>query len=49
MVPAEKKTMIANAVENVDEIKANYNMGLITDTERYNGNRRLDKYQCEAY
>ena len=28
--------MIANAVENVDEIKANYNMGLITDTERYN-------------
>ena len=36
VVPAEKKTMIANAVENVDEIKANYNMGLITDTERYN-------------
>ncbi len=28
--------MIANAVENVDEIRANYNMGLITDTERYN-------------
>ena len=28
--------MIASAVENVDEIKANYNMGLITDTERYN-------------
>jgi DNA-directed RNA polymerase subunit beta' len=28
--------MIAQAVENVDEIKANYNMGLITDTERYN-------------
>lgn len=36
VVPVEKKTMIANAVENVDEIKANYNMGLITDTERYN-------------
>lgn len=36
VVPEEKKTMIAQAVENVDEIKANYNMGLITDTERYN-------------
>ena len=35
-IPAEKKGMIAAAVENVDEIKANYNMGLITDTERYN-------------
>jgi len=36
VVPAEKKTMIATAIESVDEIKANYNMGLITDTERYN-------------
>ncbi|WP_333852226.1 DNA-directed RNA polymerase subunit beta' [Epilithonimonas sp.] len=36
VIPAEKKGMIATAVENVDEIKANYNMGLITDTERYN-------------
>jgi len=36
VIPAEKKTMIAQAVESVDEIKANYNMGLITDTERYN-------------
>src|SRR5690606_23201251 len=36
VIPEEKKTMIATAVENVDEIKANYNMGLITDTERYN-------------
>ena len=36
VIPAEKKTMIATAVENVDEIKANYNMGLITDTARYN-------------
>jgi DNA-directed RNA polymerase subunit beta' len=36
VIPEEKKTMIAKAVENVDEIKANYNMGLITDTERYN-------------
>jgi DNA-directed RNA polymerase subunit beta' len=33
---AEKKTMIAQAIETVDEIKGNYNMGLITDTERYN-------------
>ncbi len=36
VVPAEKKGMIAKAVETVDEIRANYNMGLITDTERYN-------------
>ena len=36
VIPAEKKGMIATAVETVDEIKANYNMGLITDTERYN-------------
>lgn len=36
VVPEEKVQMIAQAVETVDEIKANYNMGLITDTERYN-------------
>ena len=36
VVPVEKKKMIAQAVETVDEIKGNYNMGLITDTERYN-------------
>jgi DNA-directed RNA polymerase subunit beta' len=36
VIPEEKKKMIAQAVENVDEIKGNYNMGLITDTERYN-------------
>ena len=36
VVPEEKKTMIAQAVENVNEITGNYNMGLITDTERYN-------------
>ncbi|MDL1914197.1 MAG: DNA-directed RNA polymerase subunit beta' [Bergeyella sp.] len=35
-IPEEKKKMISQAVKNVDEIKANYNMGLITDTERYN-------------
>jgi DNA-directed RNA polymerase subunit beta' len=28
--------MISQAIETVDEIKGNYNMGLITDTERYN-------------
>ena len=36
VVPEEKKQMIAQAVETVDGIKDNYNMGLITDTERYN-------------
>lgn len=36
LIPEEKKGMIANAVEEVDEIRANYNMGLITDNERYN-------------
>ena len=35
-IPAEKKGMIAAAVSSVDELKANYNMGLITDTARYN-------------
>jgi len=36
VVPVEKKQMIAQSIETVDEIRANYNMGLITDTERYN-------------
>ena len=36
VVPVEKKKMIATSIETVDEIRANYNMGLITDTERYN-------------
>jgi len=36
VVPKEKKTMIESTVGNVDEIRTNYNMGLITDTERYN-------------
>ena len=36
VIPVEKKKMIATSIETVDEIKANYNMGLITDTERYN-------------
>ena len=32
VIPAEKKKMIATAVENVDEIKANYNMGPVSYT-----------------
>jgi len=36
VIPEEKKNMIESTVENVDEIRTNYNMGLITDTERYN-------------
>lgn len=36
VIPEEKKNMIAQAVNTVDEIKGTYNMGLITDTERYN-------------
>lgn len=36
VIPEEKQSMIAKAVESVDEITGNYNMGLITDTERYN-------------
>lgn len=36
LIPDEKKHMIANAIKQVDVIKSNYNMGLITNTERYN-------------
>ncbi|MCH1548544.1 MAG: DNA-directed RNA polymerase subunit beta' [Flavobacteriaceae bacterium] len=36
IIPPEKHTMIANANKEVDAIKANYNMGLITNNERYN-------------
>ena len=36
VIPDEKKEMITKAVADVDIIKANYNMGLITDNERYN-------------
>ena len=34
--PDEKKIMIQEANEQVDGIRANYNMGLITNNERYN-------------
>ncbi len=34
--PAEKAKIIADAQEQVDEVIANYNMGFITNNERYN-------------
>tara|TARA_R110002074_G_scaffold53974_4_gene134838 strand:- start:2734 stop:7032 length:4299 start_codon:yes stop_codon:yes gene_type:complete len=36
IIPQEKHEMIAEANVQVDGIKANYNMGLITNNERYN-------------
>ena len=36
IIPPEKHTMIAAANKQVDGIMANYNMGLITNNERYN-------------
>ncbi len=36
IIPKEKPEMIADANEQVDSIMANYNMGLITNNERYN-------------
>ena len=36
IIPAEKQSMIDNANGLVDGIMANYNMGLITNNERYN-------------
>ena len=36
IIPAEKQTMIDGANKQVDGIMANYNMGLITNNERYN-------------
>ncbi len=36
IIPKEKHTMIADANKQVDNIVANYNMGLITNNERYN-------------
>ncbi len=36
IIPAEKQGMIDKANTKVDAIKANYNMGLITNNERYN-------------
>ncbi|WP_019038904.1 DNA-directed RNA polymerase subunit beta' [Psychroflexus tropicus] len=36
IIPEEKQTMIADANEQVEGIIGNYNMGLITNNERYN-------------
>ena len=36
LIPDVKSDMIQNAIEQVDTIKGNYNMGLITNNERYN-------------
>lgn len=36
IIPPEKVQMIANANEQVDVIMANYNMGMLTNKERYN-------------
>jgi DNA-directed RNA polymerase subunit beta' len=36
IIPAEKEGMIEDANEQVEGIMANYNMGLITNNERYN-------------
>ena len=37
IIPATKQTMIDNATSEVDEVWDNYNSGLITNNERYNG------------
>jgi len=36
LVPPEKKTLVDNAYKEVEDIKANYQMGFITNNERYN-------------
>ncbi len=36
IVPEIKETLISNAREEVEEVLANYNMGFITNNERYN-------------
>jgi DNA-directed RNA polymerase subunit beta' len=36
IIPAEKEVMVADANTQVDEVMANYNMGFITNNERYN-------------
>ena len=36
IIPPEKEKMVAAATIEVDEVKSNYNMGLITNNERYN-------------
>ncbi|MFN4852837.1 MAG: DNA-directed RNA polymerase subunit beta' [Bacteroidota bacterium] len=36
IIPVDKEEMIKKALEEVEEVSANYNMGIITDRERYN-------------
>ncbi|WP_041178394.1 DNA-directed RNA polymerase subunit beta' [Blattabacterium sp. (Blaberus giganteus)] len=36
IIPDNKKDMVNNAIKQVDNVKMNYNMGLITNNERYN-------------
>jgi DNA-directed RNA polymerase subunit beta' len=36
IIPDEKEEMVANANKEVEEVLMNYNMGLITNNERYN-------------
>ena len=36
LIPAEKEPMIAAAQAQADEVRANFNMGFITNNERYN-------------
>ena len=36
IVPAEKEELVAKATAEVDDVMMNYNMGLITNNERYN-------------
>ena len=36
IIPEEKKTIVKRGNDEVDQITANYNMGFITDKERYN-------------
>jgi DNA-directed RNA polymerase subunit beta' len=36
IIPAEKEVMVDKANKEVDEVMMNYNMGLITNNERYN-------------
>ncbi|WP_185872088.1 DNA-directed RNA polymerase subunit beta' [Blattabacterium cuenoti] len=36
IIPDKKKDMVNHAIKQVDNIKMNYNMGLITNNERYN-------------
>ncbi|WP_185878314.1 DNA-directed RNA polymerase subunit beta' [Blattabacterium cuenoti] len=36
IIPSDKKNMVNYAIKQVDNVKTNYNMGLITNNERYN-------------